>query len=251
MSIYLNVFPIVKYPERMLLVSLPYTDDNYEQYKGSCYRIGNVLYIYGRRLDHGKTVVLSKGEKEFSLILRHLLLKAISNNIDKHKCSVVDETKQKGLSIIRAQPSLEFDELYVYEGIELGTLHWKHINFGLIVDYFTKNQWDERFIKRRFKSISKPPPASYANIRKYLGSKSYEIFKKIYELRREMEKGSWRQDALNQRMLKIEEILKECLNCQDSTEKQLPLPTSGMITLSIKKVNVEIVSKQGERYERF
>jgi|YelNatPaOPRAMG01_1025707.scaffolds.fasta_scaffold24836_2 hypothetical protein len=243
MSIYLNVFPIVKYPEQILLVSLPYTDDNYEQYKGSCYRIGNVLYIYGRRLDHGKAVVLSKGEKEFSLILRHLLLKAISNNIDKHKYSVVDETKQKRLILIRAQPSLKFDELYVYEGIELGTLHWKHrehINFGLIVDYFTKNQWDERFIKSRFKSISKPPPASYANIRKYLGSKSYEIFQKIYELRGEKKKGCWRQDALNQRMLKIEELLKECLNWRDSIEKQLPLPTGEEIILSSKKVNVEI-----------
>lgn len=246
MSIYLNVFPITKYPKKIALEILGYSEDNYQKYSGFCYRIGNNLYVY--RNSENTQKVLTTDVAEFSLVLQHLILKAFQNSYNKKNYRI--EEKAKRLTIIRNKPSIETDYVDVFEGIEIQTLHWQDINFGIVVDYLTKNNFTEKFAEEKVGFSSSLPFPSYYNFYKYLGEKEAKnIMTKIADLRRERALGRARSDALNQRMLKIKELLKDCLDWEDTQEKELPLPTGTAIAVSTKNIEVILLSTKGDTYE--
>lgn len=244
MSIYLNVFPVVKYPEEIEVVSLEYSDENYEKYKNFCYRIGDKLYIYGNGLNGSKKISLVQGNREFSLLLRHLILEAIKETYNKEKYRIED--KRKRLTIIRKEPSIRTDYVEVFEGIEIQTIHWQDLNFGLIVDYLTRNSFTEKFKTEKLSENASLPAPSYSNFYKYLGYKeAKDIMTKIGNLRGEKVKGRMRSDALEQRMTKIKEFLMDCLDWEEGPQKKLSLPTGEGIVVSNKNVKVILLSGKG------
>lgn len=245
MSIHLNIFPIMKYPEEIEVVSLEYSDDNYEKYEDFCYRIGDKLYVYGNELDEGQKVSLTKGVMEFSLVLQHLILEAVKNSHNDEKYRIED--RRKRLTIIRKKPSIKTDYVEIFEGIEIQTIHWQDINFALIVDYLTRNNFTERFKTEKLSENASLPAPSYSNFYKYLGNKeANDIMSKIGDLRGEKVKGRMRSDALEQRMSKIREFLMDCLDWSKGAEKELPLSTEKSIVVSSKNVEVVLLSgKEG------
>lgn len=246
MSIYLNVFPIARYPNEIEVGILEYSDDNYQKYGGSCYRIGDNLYVYGDR-ENKIQKVLTKETGGFSLVLQHLILKAFQNSYNKENYRT--EEGRKRLTIIRREPNIKTEYVEIFEGIEIQTLHWQDINFGIVVDYLTKNSFTEKFTTEKLKASSLPFP-SYSNFYKYLGQEEAKnIMTKIADLRRERALGRMRSDALEQRMLKIKELLRDCLDWKDAQEKELPLPTGNTITVSIKNTEVILLSGKGATYE--
>lgn len=246
MSIYLNVFPITKYPKEIALEILEYSEDNYQRYSGFCCRMGNKLYLY--REGRNTQEVLTIETREFPLVLQHLILKAFQNSHNNKNYHIEENAKR--LTIIRTEPSIKTDYVDVFEGIEIQTLHWQDINFGIVVDYLTKNKFTEKFAKEKVGLSSSLPFPSYSNFYKYLGEEEAKnIMTKIADLRKERAWGKMRSDALNQRMLKIKELLKDCLDWGDAQEKELPLPTGTTITVSIKNIEVILLSAKGDTYE--
>lgn len=245
MSIYLNVFPITRYPKEIALKILEYSEDNYQKYNGFCYRVGNNLYVYGDSENTQK--VLTTDAAEFSLVLQHLILKAFQNSYNKENYRI--EEKAKRLTIIRNKPSIKTDYVDVFEGIEIQTLHWQDINFGIVVDYFTRNSFTEKFVKEKLRIAVLPYP-SYSNFYKYLGEvEAKNIMNKISDLRKERADGRTRFDALKQKMLKIKELLRDCLDWDEGEEKEFSFPTSNTITISIKNVEVVLLLDKGATYE--
>lgn len=72
---------------------------------------------------------------------------------------------------------------------------------------------------------------------------------KIADLRRERALGRMRSNALNQRMPKIKELLKDCLDWEDTQEKELPVPTLTAIAVSTINIEVILLSTKGDTYE--
>ncbi len=208
--------------------------------------MGNKLYVY----TEGKNTqeVLTIETYEFPLVLQHLILKALQKACNKENYYI--EEKAKRLTIIRNEPSIKTDYVNVFEGIEIQSIHWQDINFGIVVDYLTKNNFTEKFAKEKVGLSSSLPFPSYHNFYKYLGEEEAKnIMTKIADLRRERAWGRMRSDALKQKILKIKELLKDCLDWKDAQEKELPLPTGTAIAVSTKNIEVILLSTKGDIYE--
>jgi len=239
----------VKYPEEIKVGLLEYSSDNYNKYVEVCYRIGNNLYVYREETNKVKEILLQKGTVEFSLILQHLILKAFKNSYNEKGYRIEDTTKR--LNIIRKEPSIKTEYVEVFEKVEIQTLHWQDVNFGVIVDYSTRNNFTERFASEKLNRNAFLPHPSYSNFYKYLGyEEAKNIMAKIADLRGEKAFGKMRSDALNQRMLKIKEFLKDCLGWNEANqEKELSIPTGKTIIVSTKNVEVVLLSGKEEAYE--
>ena len=248
MSIYINAFPVVKYPDEIQTLMVSYSENTYEQYKNSSYRIVSNLYIYDSKARTGEKVILTKSSMEFSLFFQHLVLRAIKDACSEDKYKI--EEWGRRLTIISKDPSIKTNHIEIFEGIEIQTIHWQDINFAIVVDYLTRNNYTDRFkIEKLSENISLPAP-SYSNFYKYLGyEEAKDIMTKIGDLRGEKVKGRMRSDALVQRMSKIKEFLMDCLNWKEGAEKELFLPTGKSIVLTSKNVEVVLLSDKESAYE--
>jgi len=241
MSIYLNIFPIVRYPEEIEAIILEYSDDNYKKYKDFCYRIGDKLYTYGDKLDDGQKISLTKGTMEFSLILRHLILKGVKDSFNNKKYRIED--RKKRLAIIREEPSIKTRYVEIFEKIEIQTIHWQDLNFGIVVDYLTQNNFTERFKTEKLNENDPLPSPSYSNFYNYLDyDEARNIMDKIGELKGEKVGGRMRSDALKERMSKIKEFLMDCLDWRGEEEKMFSLPSGESIIVSKKNVEILLLS---------
>ena len=249
MSIYINVFPIIKVPNEIQMLRVFYSESIYKQYKNSSYRIGNNLYIYNAKAKKGEKIIFKKGLKEFSLIFQHLVLKSLKNNIcSKDKYEIKEWGRR--LSIIRKEPSIKTDYVEISEGIAIQTIHWQDVNFAIIVDYLTRNNFTEKFKTEKLDKNTSLPAPSYSNFYKYLSyDEAKDIMIKIGELRGEKVRGRMRSDALEQRMFKIKEYLMDFLNWREGEVYSLPLPTGEKIAISSKNVEIILLSSKENAYE--
>jgi len=248
MSIYVNAFPIVKYPDGIQTLATSYSESAYKQYKNFSYRIGNNLYIYDSEVRTGEKVMLTKSSMEFSLLFQHLVLRAIKDACSEEKYKI--EEWGRRLTIIRKKPIIKTDYVEIFEGIEIQTIHWQDINFAIVVDYLTRNNFTERFKTEKLSENASLPAPSYSNFYKYLGYKEAKnIMNKIGELREEKVKGRMRFDALKRRMSKIKEFLMDCLDWREEVEKEISLPTGESIRISNKNVEVVLLSGKESAYE--
>lgn len=248
MSIYVNAFPIIKYPDGIRILRIPYSEDTYEQYKDSSYRIASNLYIFDSEARIGEKVILTKSSMEFSLVFQHLVLMAIKDACNKEKYKI--EERGRRLTIIHEEPSIKTDHVEIFEGIEIQTIHWQDINFAIIVDYLTRNNFTERFKNEKLNKNDSLPAPSYSNFYKYLRySEAKDIMTKIGDLRGEKVRGRMRSDALKQRMSEIKEFLMNCLDWRQGVEKELFLSTGESIVVLNKNVKVVLLSSEERTYE--
>jgi|YelNatPaOPRAMG01_1025707.scaffolds.fasta_scaffold27135_2 hypothetical protein len=248
MSVYINAFPIVKYPDKIQILRVAYSEDTYKICKNFSYRIGSSLYIYDSKAGIEEKFILTKNSTEFSLLFQHLVLRSIKDACSEKKYKTGEWDRR--LTIIRNEPSTKTDYVEIYEGIEIQTIHWQDISFAIVVDYLTRNDFTEKFRAEKLSGNDSLPVPSYSNFYKYLGSEEAKnIMTKIGDLRGEKIKGRMRSDALKQRMSKIKEFLMDCLDWKEETEKELLLPIRESILVSSKNVEVVLLSGNERAYE--
>jgi hypothetical protein len=242
----INIFPVINYPNELYpIVITNYNDSIFNKYKDYAYRIGNKLYLFGEiieklRLAKGKVIFQTENEDErkvFSLLLRRLTLYGIVENINKSMFFIPNNVKNTSRLIIqKIKPSIETEHVLVYERLELQSIHWQEVNFGIIVNYRTINEWHPIF-----KDKVGDNPCSYQNIRKYVPEESANelLFIKIPELRSERYQRKWRGDALKQKFMKIRTLFKEALKWEETKNiEEIILPTGQSVKISDEFINV-------------
>lgn len=242
----INIFPVVNYPNELSPIMITdYNDSAFNRYKDYAYRIGNKLYLFGKiieklELTKGKVIFQIENEDErrnFSLLLRRLILYGIAENIDKSMFSIPNNIKNTSRLIIqKIKPSIETEYVLVYERLEFQSIHWQEVNFGIVVNYRTINEWHPTF-----KDEVGDSPCSYQNIRKYLPEKSANelLLIKIPELRLERYQRKWRGDALKQKFMKIRTLFKEALKWERTKNtKEIILPTGQSIEISDEFIDI-------------
>jgi len=231
----LNILRILDdYPKTIgPIAEVKYEANTYQKFRESAYRISDTLYVYGdpaRNLSPTvqRTIQRQSEEKTYSLLLRHLILCGISNATQRDE---FDCDRERSRLVIRArEPSIRTDHVSVYETLELQTLHWQDVNFGVVIDYRTRNRWSPQFEAKAMNA-----PCSYQNIRSLLPQDSANelLLDRLPELRGERYKGRWRSDALKQRFNNIDRLLRTCMGWNESERvKTIDLPTGQQIRLS-------------------
>ncbi|HCD09855.1 MAG: hypothetical protein H5T68_12210 [Chloroflexi bacterium] len=246
MSRLINIFPIVPHERKIKNLKIVDISENISNNEGFLYTdtYSKKKYLYPSGEDE---LTIEESPKFFSkLIVQGFLNRASSNSFKVFSGRVLNSV------LDTSDPIYEDEFIRVYKGLTIQPIFWKSeesLNFGLIVDLRTRNEFKETILSKR-SDLSQLPSASYTNIYKYYPEKASLIIDKIKIYTGErlsgisFQKRKIREDALKVKFDRMVELLKKILHFNPDMEKgKFRLPTQQEVSLLLKPCEILMVEE--------
>ncbi len=228
--LYINIYPIVNYPEKIKVSKVPY-DIGFLSGKWRK-RIGRSVYYYGIDI---KTHIeeVKVGSPLFGMIFRKYILDLLSENITAPW--QLKELKSTMRIVKEISEDYDYsDKIKLQYELIIGVHHWQNTNFGLVVD-LKINIFDRKTNER----------LSYPQIdNRYGNNVRYSIWKSVQAFHKHFTPdGKKYATAMRDKFNLITALLKEAFNSSDS-EKSFDMP-EGEVKIIFKPLEIVEVTDYG------